>query len=98
MKNRIIEEIMKKGIPQKVYSKVRRLNREEDIEDYIQDMYVLLMELPDNKLIGLYQRKELDKYFAKICLNQLSNNKSVTHQKYETYINKQDISNYEDRL
>lgn len=98
MRNKIIEEIYNKHIPEKILSKVNKLNSYEDREDYIQEMYLILLEIPKDKLIKLYEKKELADYFSKICINQMTNQKSTTHTKLQTFIDKSKIEDYENKL
>jgi hypothetical protein len=71
------------------------LKCQEDREDYCQDMYLILLETPLEKLQKLDEEGKLADYFARICINQLVNQKSVTHKKLETYIQKISLDNYE---
>lgn len=81
MINKIITEIYRKNIPMKIYNKLKRkLPYEEDVEDFCQEMYLILLETPEDKLIKLYNDKELDNYFARICINQLVNKNSNLHK------------------
>ena len=48
MINKIITELYKKNIPMKVYNKLKRdLPYIEDVEDYQQEMYLILLEKHD---------------------------------------------------
>ena len=44
----------------------------KNVEDYQQEMYLILLETPEDKLIKLYNDKELDNYSQKVELNQLN--------------------------
>ena len=94
MINKIITEIYRKQIPNKIYNKLKRkLPYEEDVEDYQQEMYLILLETPEDKLIKLYNDKELDNYFARICINQLVNKNSNLHKLLQTKWYKQEMDN-----
>lgn len=95
MRNRIIEEIYMKRIPERLAAKVPRFKCREDVEDYTQEMYLMLLETPEDKLISMQQKGELPNYFAKMCINQLCNTKSFLHRKLETYITKFNLEDYE---
>lgn len=98
MINKIITELYKKNIPMKVYNKLKRdLPYIEDVEDYQQEMYLILLETPEDKLIKLYNDKELDNYFARICINQLVNKNSNLHKLLQTKWNKTEIDDETDR-
>lgn len=94
MINKIITEIYQKKIPIKIYNKLKRkLPYAEDVEDYQQEMYLILLETPEDKLIKLYNDKELDNYFARICINQLVNKNSNLHKLLQTKWYKQEMDN-----
>lgn len=91
-KNKIITEIYNKCIIEKIASKLsNRFKREEDMSDYIQEMYLILLDMPEDKLFRLYTDKELDNYIAQIALNQLVNTQSKFHRLMEDNINKVQI-------
>lgn len=95
MKNDIYIKIMKLCIPEKMANKFNdRFKNTQDRYDYVQDMYLILLEIPEDKLQGLYERKELPDYFSQICLNQITNRKSKFHKTYETYMDKIRINNF----
>lgn len=86
MRNKIIEIIYKQSIPEKLANKMwRRFRLNIDKFDYIQEMYLILLEIKEDKLIDLYGQGKLDDYFAQICLNQLTRRSSNFHKKYKTY-------------
>lgn len=62
-RNQIIEEIYNKAIPDSVW----RYYRDSLFEDYKQEMYLLLLEMPEEKLFSLYKRGELEFYFIRMC-------------------------------
>lgn len=73
-------------LPEKMANKFNsRFKNTQDKYDYIQEMYLILLEVPDDKLQGLYERKELPNYFSQICLNQITNHHSKFNKKYQTY-------------
>lgn len=52
-------------------------------DDFIQEMYmILLTEIPDSKLIKLYEDKHLDYYILSIARNQVVNDKSTFNRIY----------------
>ena len=90
--NEIFQEIVKMGIPEKISKKLfSRFRCEDDRMDYVQEMYLIIMETDKEKLKKMIEKKELANYFAKICLNQLTNKKSTFSKKYEYNINKEEL-------
>lgn len=80
-KTQIVEEIYKKQIPEKISNSIRDFLSLDDKRDYIQEMYLILMELPEDKFFRLYRDKVLSKYFAQICITQLTVKDSAFYQK-----------------
>ena len=64
-------------------------------DDFIQEMYmILLTEIPDSKLIKLYEDKHLDFYILSIARNQVVNDKSTFNRMYNRKINTIPIEDY----
>lgn len=61
-----------------------------DVQDFVQDMWEIVLNIPEEKLVGLYERKELDYYLLKIAKLQAVNENSKFHKlynnKYITFI------------
>lgn len=88
MNSKIVEIIMKESIPEKLANKYRgRFKYKMDRYDYVQEMYLILLEMDEVKLQDLYLQGELSDYFGKICINQLCTRGSAFHNKYMTYNN-----------
>jgi predicted phosphoadenosine phosphosulfate sulfurtransferase len=87
--SKIVEVIMKECIPEKLANKYKkRFKYKMDRYDYIQEMYLILLEMKEEKLTDLYLKGELPDYFGRICITQLCVHKSAFHNKYMTYENK----------
>lgn len=95
MINRIITELYTKNIPQKIYHKLKRkLPNADDMDDYYQQMYLILLETPQDKLLYLHKQGKLPDYFARICINQLVNKNSDIHKLLQTkWIKQNEIDN-----
>ena len=86
--SKIVEIIMKESIPEKLANKYRkRFKYNMDRKDFVQEMYLILLEMNEEKLTSLYMKGELSDYFSKICINQICNHSSAFHNKYLTYNN-----------
>lgn len=82
-------EVYNRSIPEKIANKERcRFKSNEDREDYIQEMYLTLFQMPDEKVATLYKKKEIYDYFARVCINQLINDKSTYNKLMEHNIEK----------
>lgn len=55
-------------------------------EDFIQEMWVIILEIPTEKLITLYENKQLDWYILSVARNQVVNDKSTFNRKYNSKI------------
>lgn len=69
-------------------------------EDWKQEMWLIILELPEDKLIRLYENKELDWYILSIARNQVVNDRSTFNRKYNdkriTYIDEYPVEQDED--
>ncbi len=94
-RNEIIEEIFKKQYPKKAwYGK-----KDSTFKDYQQEMYMILLEMPEDKLKNMYENGELDNYFYRICWNQTNKNskfKRDLYGKIEWIPLNEDITEYDD--
>lgn len=97
MINDIITELYAKNIPMKILNKLKKeLPCTDDVQDYVQEMYLILLEYSNDKIIDLYKQGELDNYFARICINQLANPKSKLHKKLQLNWDKINIDKFLD--
>lgn len=67
-----------------------------DCEDYKQEMYLILLEIPQDKVISLFHSGDLIRYLMQVLKNQLFNKKSTFSRKYERFIDKREIQNEND--
>lgn len=81
-KNRIIEDVLKSGLIDSLTTPLISYIGLENIEDFKQDMYLILLELPSTKLEELFNNKELDFYIISIARNQARNKKSKFNKLY----------------
>lgn len=89
----MLNKIIKLGIPEKISKTFNtRFKCEEDRLDYIQDMYLILLELTEEKINKIMKQGTIEDYFSRICINQIINSKSNFHKKYEYNIDKIEIT------
>lgn len=62
--------------------------------DMMQDIYLILLELPEERLQRLYDNNELLYYVASICRNQFMSKKSQLRKKYELNLTKINYDKY----
>ncbi len=75
-------------------------------EDLKQEVILVICELPEEKIIGLHERKELEFYTVRVILNMLKNKYSQFYRRYrQTFVEYNpneseqiESSEYEERL
>ena len=67
-----------------------------DRDDFVQEMYLIILTIPKEKLTALFERNELVRYIIQIVKNQLFNPKSNFSKKFERNIKKIQIQNDKD--
>ena len=84
MTQEIFDSIYRLKLPEKIGKRFwSRLKQYWDYDDYVQEMYLILLELPEEKVNSLFYRGELADYFSKICFTQITNNSSYFHRLIE---------------
>lgn len=72
---------------------IKKYNLDESLKaDFIQEMYIILLEYNEDKIVELYNKNQLRYFLIRICVN---NYKSVTSPWYKKYMkyNKELINN-----
>ena len=59
--------------------------------DLAQDIYVLLMEMPDEKIETMYEKGELPFFINRVLLNQLNSTTSTYYYKYIRPLNHDEL-------
>lgn len=83
------EDILKYLLSQKLIEKLASRFYSQlgtNKQDYIQEMYLIICEIPENKLIHLFERGELIYYIISICRNQAVYTKSKFNQMFNSPI------------
>lgn len=91
--NQIIEEIYNEKIIERCLAKYSK-RMKGNIEDVVQDIYMMIIELPEDKLLKLYNDNELTYYILSVCKNQIVNKYSKTNKKYQTNVKKINYDEY----
>lgn len=81
MRDKIIEVIIKEEWIDKIIKnyKIHPLYR----DDYIQEIYLIILTIEEDRLISLYNSNDLYRFIIKICAN---NYKSKTSKFYYTHL------------
>ena len=72
---------------------IKKYNLDESLKaDFIQEMYLILLEYNEDKIVELYNKNQLKYFLIRICVN---NYKSITSPWYKKYMkyNKELINN-----
>jgi hypothetical protein len=82
-KNQIIEKLYKENFIQSVIKKYTTKLSFEDEEDVSQEIYLILLEMPEEEIVQLFNNNQLNFYIVKIIKNQLL---SITSMVYKLYL------------
>ena len=93
--NEIIQYVMSMELVEKLSSKYLHYLK-SDRDDFIQEMYLIILTIPKDKITALFSRNELVRYIIQIVKNQLFNHKSNFSKKFEKNIKKVQLENDKD--
>lgn len=94
-KNEIITDLYKQGTIKKFLN--RYLEKEENLQDLEQDIYVLLIKLPTDVLLEMYSSGKLEHWLAATIKNQIHSKTSYYYKTYKEFIDKsKEITNNEE--
>ena len=85
--DKIIRYVQSMQVIEKLSSKYLHYLK-SDRDDFIQEMYIIILTIPKDKLTALFERNELVRYIIQIVKNQLFNPKSNFSKKFERNIKK----------
>lgn len=82
-KNEIITEIYNSGI---LADLLRNMGvKGNDIDDLTQEVYLILMEYDSNKIIELWDNKQMKFWLVRVITNQYFSKNSPFYKKYKKY-------------
>lgn len=81
--NRIIEEVYDKGIIRDIIENMRVSKL--DADDLEQEIYMILLEYDKDKIIELYEKKQLRYFIVGIIQRQYNSKTSPFYKKYKKY-------------
>ena len=82
-KNKIIEEFWLNDEVNQAFSKMQPEELQYDLKA---EVFLVLLEMDNEKLIGLYDRKEIRFYIVRTMLNMIKSDRSQFWKKYRNYI------------
>lgn len=62
------------------------------LDDLVQEIYLILLEYDEDKLIKMYERKQLKFFIVRIIMNQYFSKNSPFYKKYKLYDQRQDYN------
>ena len=81
-RNEILIEFWELTEVNNAISKMKPVELQEDLKS---EVFLILCELPEEKLIALYDRKELKFYMVRIMLNLVQNKNNSFYKKYRNF-------------
>lgn len=82
-KNKIIEEFWLNDEVNQAFAKMQPEELQYDLKA---EVFLVLLEMDNEKLIGLYDRKEIRFYIVRTMLNMIKSDRSQFWKKYRNYI------------
>lgn len=82
-RNRIIEEIARNKLVEKIIKKIGRYEDETNLQDLAQDIYVELLFTDEALLNKLYDNSQLNYYITRIVKNNIISKTSNYYYKYK---------------
>lgn len=87
-KDKIIDELYRNKEIDELINYLTSNNSLKD--DLKQELFIILCNMNDEKIIGLYERKEIKYYIIRIIKNQFHSSTSPFYKKYRNIINEPD--------
>ena len=81
-KNKIIEEFWLNDEVNQAFAKMQPEELQYDLKA---EVFLVLLEMDEEKLIGLYERKEIRFYIVRTMLNMIKSDRSQFWKKYRNY-------------
>ena len=82
-RNEILTEFWLSEEVNKAFSKMHPIELQDDLKS---EVFLILAELPEEKIIGLYDRKELRFYIVRIMLNLVQNSNNQFFKQYRNFV------------
>lgn len=79
----VVNELGKNHVIENIVYKINRGEKQNNLKDLIQDIYLQLLTKNTEKIIELYQNKQLKYYITRIVLNNICSNTSPYFTQYK---------------
>lgn len=90
MKNRIVNELAKEKTVETLCTNMGV--EQAYLDDLVQEIYLILLEYNEDKLIKMFERKQLKFFIVRIIMNQYFSKNSPFYKKYKLYDQRQDYN------
>lgn len=89
-KNNIINELAKEKTVETLCTNMGV--EQAYLDDLVQEIYLILLEYDEGKMIKMYERKQLKFFIVRIIMNQYFSKNSPFYKKYKLYDQRQDYN------
>jgi hypothetical protein len=83
LRNEIIAEFWQSKSVNEAFEKMKPVELQADLKA---EVFLILCEMEEEKLIGLYERNELKYYMVRIMLNMIKSDRSSFFKNYRNYV------------
>lgn len=83
MVTKILDELERENVVRDICVNMRVA--QNDIDDFIQEIYMILLEYNKDKIVEMYNRKQLKFFLVGIIQRQYRSNTSPYYKKYKKY-------------
>ena len=83
LRNEIITEFWQSKSVNEAFEKMQPVELQADLKS---EVFLILCEMEEEKLIGLYERNELKYYMVRIMLNMIKSDRSSFFKNYRNYV------------
>lgn len=92
MLNSIVKSVYEEGLINEIAENLGVSETEWD--DFLQEIYLIILQYNKEKIIGMYERGELKYWLIRVCINQYCSKNSPFYKKYKKYYTILDGNNF----
>ena len=82
-RNKIIEELWLSKEVNQAFAKMQPEDLQDDLKS---EVFMVLLELPEDKLFGMYKRGELRFFLVRVMLNMIKSDRSGFYKMYRNFV------------
>lgn len=96
-KQDIIDQLAKEGKVEELVKNITKGSKRPEIDDLTQNIYEILLNYDEDKIVQMYEKKQLIFFITRIITNQYNSSNSPFHYTYRKYYaDFEDIANIKD--